>query len=70
MEKNQSVAHTLPYDLTLLGDWSVLRERSAAVSVPTLVLGGEKSPAFLRMRWLPSPARCPTRGKCTCVAGP
>ena len=47
-KKNQSVAHTVPYDLTLLEDWSVLRERSTSVTVPTLVVGGEKSPASLK----------------------
>ena len=47
-KKNQSVAHTLRYDLTLLEDWSVLRERSTSVTVPTLVIGGEKSPAPLK----------------------
>jgi pimeloyl-ACP methyl ester carboxylesterase len=46
--KNQSVAHTLRYDLTLLDDWSVLRDRSTSITVPTLVIGGEKSPALLR----------------------
>ncbi len=44
-KKNLSVAHTLPYDLTLLEDWSVLRDRSRLVTIPTLVIGGEKSPA-------------------------
>ncbi len=47
-KKNKSVAHTLPYDLSLLEDRSVLRERSASITVPTLVLGGEKSPASLK----------------------
>ena len=47
-EKNQSVAHTLRYDLTLLEDWSVLRERSTSITVPTLVMGGERSPAPLK----------------------
>ena len=46
--KNLSVAHTLPYDLTLLEDWSVLRDRSRSVTIPTLVIGGEKSPASLK----------------------
>jgi len=47
-KKNLSVAHTLPYDLTLLEDWSVLRDRSTSVTIPTLVMGGEKSPAPLK----------------------
>jgi pimeloyl-ACP methyl ester carboxylesterase len=47
-KKNESVAHTLRYDLTLLEDWSVLRDRSSSVTVPTLVVGGEKSPATLK----------------------
>jgi pimeloyl-ACP methyl ester carboxylesterase len=47
-KKNQSVAHTLEYDLTLMEDWSVLRERSTSVTVPVLVVGGEKSPAPLK----------------------
>jgi pimeloyl-ACP methyl ester carboxylesterase len=38
-KKNQSVAQTLPYDLTLLEDWSVLRDRSTAVTIPTPVMG-------------------------------
>jgi pimeloyl-ACP methyl ester carboxylesterase len=42
------VAHTLPYDLTISEDTSVLKERSASIWVPTLVLGGEKSPTVLR----------------------
>jgi pimeloyl-ACP methyl ester carboxylesterase len=47
-KRNLSVVHTVPYDLTLLGDWSVLRDRSGLVTVPTLVVGGEKSPASLK----------------------
>lgn len=46
--RNQMVAHTLPYDLTLLEDWSVLRKRSPSVTVPVLVVGGEKSPLPLK----------------------
>ena len=48
-KKNQSVAHTLEYDLTLLEVWSVLRERSTSVTVPVLVVGGEKSPVPLKV---------------------
>jgi pimeloyl-ACP methyl ester carboxylesterase len=47
-KKMEKVAQTLPYDLTITADRSVLEERSASISVPTLVLGGEKSPAVLR----------------------
>lgn len=46
--RNKTVASTLPYDLTLLCDWSVLRERRTSIRVPTLVLGGAKSPAGLQ----------------------
>jgi pimeloyl-ACP methyl ester carboxylesterase len=47
-KKLKLVAHTLPYDLMILSDRSVLNERSRLISVPTLVLGGEKSPKELR----------------------
>jgi pimeloyl-ACP methyl ester carboxylesterase len=47
-KKNLTVAHTLEYDLTLLEDWSVLRQRGASVTVPVLVVGGEKSPVPLK----------------------
>jgi pimeloyl-ACP methyl ester carboxylesterase len=43
-----SVAHTLPYDLAILGDQSVRNPRAIDVRVPTLVIGGAKSPAFMR----------------------
>ena len=47
-KRNKLVVHTLPYDLTILDDRSVLNERSSSISVPTLVIGGEKSPKELR----------------------
>ena len=47
-KRMEQVAHTLPYDLTISDDRSVLKERSAWISVPTLVLGGAKSPTVLR----------------------
>ena len=47
-KRNKLVVHTLPYDLTILDDRSVLNERSPSISVPTLVIGGEKSPKVLR----------------------
>jgi pimeloyl-ACP methyl ester carboxylesterase len=46
--RNKLVVHTVPYDLTLLGDRSVLNKRSSSISGPTLVIGGEKSPKELR----------------------
>ncbi len=47
-KRMEQVAHTLPYDLTICDDRSVLQERSASISLPTLVIGGEKSPKELR----------------------
>jgi pimeloyl-ACP methyl ester carboxylesterase len=44
----KSVAHTIPYDLTILDDRTILNERSALLSAPVLVIEGEKSPKVLR----------------------
>jgi pimeloyl-ACP methyl ester carboxylesterase len=44
-KNNESVALTLPYDLALIADVSVLR---AAIAVPTLVAAGAKSSPELR----------------------
>lgn len=46
--KLEAVAHTLPYDSAIMGDFSLPVSRAAFVRVPTLVVGGEKSPAVLR----------------------
>jgi pimeloyl-ACP methyl ester carboxylesterase len=46
-KRNKLVVHTAPYDLTILADRSILNERSSSISVPTLVIGGEKSPKGL-----------------------
>jgi len=46
--KLKTVAHTLPYDAAVLGDFSLPRERAASIAIPTLVIGGEKSPVELR----------------------
>ena len=46
--KNESVAHTLPYDIEIMGDYSVPKDVAAGVATPTAVMGGEKSPAKLR----------------------
>jgi pimeloyl-ACP methyl ester carboxylesterase len=47
-KRNQSVAPTLEYDLLILEDWSVLADRKGLITIPTLVIGGEKSPKALR----------------------
>ncbi|HEX6497801.1 MAG TPA: alpha/beta hydrolase [Micromonosporaceae bacterium] len=44
----EAIAPTLAYDDALLGDGSVPRDRTAKVTVPTLVVAGGSSPAFLR----------------------
>lgn len=46
--KLKAVAHTLPYDATVMGSFTVPERRAAAVRVPTLAVGGEKSPEPLR----------------------
>jgi pimeloyl-ACP methyl ester carboxylesterase len=46
--KLKAVAHTLSYDAAIMGDYSLPAKRIAAITVPTLVMGGEKSPAALR----------------------
>ena len=47
-KKFTTIAHTLPYDAAIMGDWSVPTEIVSAVTIPTLIAGGEKSPATLR----------------------
>lgn len=44
----ESVAPTLVYDNTILGDRSIPVERAAAITVPTLVMDGGASPAFMQ----------------------
>jgi pimeloyl-ACP methyl ester carboxylesterase len=48
----KATAHTLPYDATVMGDSQrgkpLPEDRWASVTVPTLVVGGGKSPAWLR----------------------
>lgn len=43
----EAVAHTLAYDVTIMGEWS-LPKRLASVTIPTLAIDGENSPAMLR----------------------
>jgi pimeloyl-ACP methyl ester carboxylesterase len=46
--KLKAVAHTLPYDAAVMGDFSLPARQAASVVVPALVIGGGKSPATLR----------------------
>jgi pimeloyl-ACP methyl ester carboxylesterase len=45
--KLKAVAHTLPYDATIMGKWSVPRDIAARVRVPSLVMHGGKTDARL-----------------------
>jgi pimeloyl-ACP methyl ester carboxylesterase len=47
-QAQEALAHTLAYDATIMGDYSLPTERAAAVAVPTLVLAGEASFPFMR----------------------
>jgi pimeloyl-ACP methyl ester carboxylesterase len=44
----ESVAHTLPYDVAVLGDCTVPAGHATAVTIPTLVADGGASPVWLR----------------------
>jgi pimeloyl-ACP methyl ester carboxylesterase len=46
--KLKAVAHTLPYDAAVMGDFSLPAERLRAVKTPTLVMDGGKTDARLR----------------------
>lgn len=39
----EAIAHTLAYDATIMGDYSLPAERAAKVSIPTLVMSGGAS---------------------------
>lgn len=41
--QQEALAHTLAYDATIMGDYSLPAERAKAVAVPTLVLAGDAS---------------------------
>jgi pimeloyl-ACP methyl ester carboxylesterase len=51
-KKLKLVAHTLPYDLTIVGELQRCKplpaNRWTSVTVPTLVADGSKSPAWMR----------------------
>jgi pimeloyl-ACP methyl ester carboxylesterase len=43
----EALAHTLPYDATIMGDYSLPEDRARAVTIPTLVLDGGASFGFM-----------------------
>src|SRR5262249_52350117 len=45
--KLKAVAHTLPHDAAIMGDFSLPTRLVSSITVPTLVMGGGKSPANL-----------------------
>jgi len=67
-KRNKLVVHTAPYDLTILGDRSVLNERSSSIQVSTLVIGGEKSPKGLHDA-VAAVAKALPKGKSRFLAG-
>jgi pimeloyl-ACP methyl ester carboxylesterase len=44
----EAMAHTLVYNTTIMGDFSVPAERVGSITIPTLVLDGGESPAWAR----------------------
>jgi pimeloyl-ACP methyl ester carboxylesterase len=46
--KLKAVAHTLPYDAAVMGDYTLPAERIASIKIPTLVMDGEKTDVRLR----------------------
>jgi len=47
-QKQEELAHTLAYDATIMGDYSLPVERAASVAAPTLVMAGWESFPFMR----------------------
>jgi pimeloyl-ACP methyl ester carboxylesterase len=47
-QAQEDLAHTLAYDATVMGDYSLPVERAAAVTAPTLVIAGGASLPFMR----------------------
>jgi pimeloyl-ACP methyl ester carboxylesterase len=43
----EALAHTLPYDATIMGDYSLPTDRAKAVGIPTVVLDGGASFGFM-----------------------
>src|SRR5829696_3211549 len=47
-QAKEALAHTLAYDATIMGDYSVPIERATSVAAPTLVMAGRESFPFMR----------------------
>jgi pimeloyl-ACP methyl ester carboxylesterase len=47
-QAQEALAHTLAYDATIMGDYSLPVERAASVTAPTLVMAGGESFPFMR----------------------
>jgi pimeloyl-ACP methyl ester carboxylesterase len=47
-QKQEALAHTLAYDATIMGDYSLPEELAATVTTPTLVMAGGVSFSFMR----------------------
>ncbi|MFI5160157.1 MAG: alpha/beta fold hydrolase [Sphingobacteriales bacterium] len=47
-KKLKAIAHTLPYDITLLDGFTLPEERAKAVMIPTLVAAGTKTSELLK----------------------
>jgi pimeloyl-ACP methyl ester carboxylesterase len=47
-KKLEAVAHTLPYDANIMGDFTVPKTRLASVQVPSLIMYGGKTDAKLK----------------------
>jgi pimeloyl-ACP methyl ester carboxylesterase len=45
----EALAHTLAYDATVMGDYSLPTQRAASVTVPTIVIAGGASFPFMRV---------------------
>lgn len=47
-QKNEAVAQTLAYDVEIMGNYSVPQNITQSINIPTVVIGGEKSPLKLK----------------------
>lgn len=48
-QKMKAIANSLPYDAAIMGDFSLPTKTVSSIKVPTMVIGGEKSPPSLRI---------------------